>query len=151
MKRSVVSLCLTAAVCLSLAVPAMAESDITAQSLRIEGGEYPLDAPASGTGWSYDGNYTVTLSGYSDAKGAVNFNNPSRQVNLVLTGGTSSEANFYLMYAYGSKRVQALNLSGAGTLTTSGLSNNTLVFNEATVYADYVAATDAFTMNSGTI
>ena len=151
MKKRLLPLLLALILAVGLAVPAMAEGDITDKALSIEGGKYALDAPASGTGWSYDGNYTVTLSGYSDPDGAINFNNPDRQVNLVLASGTTSEASFYIMYAYGSNRARTLNVSGTGTLNTFGLNNDNLIFSEATVYADYVNAIDTFTMNSGTI
>ena len=151
MKKRTLSLFLALALSMGLAAPALAEGDITSTSLRIDGAEYPLDAAASGTGWSYDGNYTVTLSGYSDPEGAINFNNPDRQVNLSLASGTTSDANFYLMFAYGSRRAQALNVTGSGTLNTAGLNNNTLIVSGGTVNADYVSATDSFTMNGGTI
>ena len=104
MKKRTLSLFLALALSMGLAAPALAEGDITSTSLRIDGAEYPLDAAASGTGWSYDGNYTVTLSGYSDPNGAININNPDREVNLSLASGTTSDANFYLMFAYGSRR-----------------------------------------------
>ena len=135
MKKRTLSLFLALALSMGLAAPALAEGDITSTSLRIDGAEYPLDAAASGTGWSYDGNYTVTFSGYSDPKGGINVNNPDREVTLSLASGTTSDANFSLMYAYGSRRAHALNVTGSGTLNTAGLNNNTLIVSGGTVNA----------------
>lgn len=151
MKKRILTLLLTLALGMGLAVPALAEYDVTSKDLLIGGTHYPLDTSASGTGWSYDGKYTLTLSGYDSGTDIINVNNPSQQVNVALAAGTTNKTTLYLIYAYGSTREQALSISGTGSLTCNNLMNPTLSVREATIHTGEVAAVESFTMDSGNI
>ena len=50
-----------------LALPAFASDPYGPQesAFSLNGQNYSFDQPSSGSGWSYDGNYTLTLSGVS--------------------------------------------------------------------------------------
>ena len=68
MKKKFLSLFLAMALALGLAAPALADAmGETRVGFRFGETFYSYDAPASGAGWSYDGNYTMTFNGLNIA------------------------------------------------------------------------------------
>ena len=75
MKKRFVSFLLVLALCMGLSVPALADDPYGPRDVGFYVAEkfYSFDEPASGDGWSYDGNYTMTLSGIQSTYGETEY------------------------------------------------------------------------------
>ena len=99
-----------------------------AWALRSGGNDnfYPYGKAASGAGWSYDGNQTITLNGISlSGKNADVFQlcNPDRNLTVVIAAGSvNTMGSLETIYKMGSTKHVTLTFTGTGTINcTRGL------------------------------
>lgn len=167
MKRRMVSLLLALALCAGLAVPALADDPYGPRQVGFYLAEnfYSFDEPSSGEGWSYDGNYTMTLSGIQSTYGETEYgvkvdqiqlNNPEKDFAFVVKDGTENKAG-YINIIYGGgfsiKDSQRKNVtfSGKGTLTCDNVLLDKVIFRDVTLHVEEGFSCWGLTMDSGSI
>lgn len=173
MKKRLLSLGLILTLCLGLAVPALAAEESASDMMVFardedEGmrltpvGEYPLSAPASGDGWSYDGKHTLTLKGLTDEKMEIRvFLNYDEQFHIVLADGTESrlgvihvEQNRFIPGVGDSFISADLTISGGGTLYCSWMDCGCLTMNGGNVCSSAISGSvtvQSLVMNAGVL
>ena len=166
MKKRIVSLLLALTLCLGFAVPAMADDPYGPQGVGFYLAEkfYSFDEPVSGDGWSYDGNYTMTLSGIQSTYGETEYgvkvdqiqlNNPKKDFTFVVRDGTESKVG-YINIIYGGGIIKdsqrkIVTFSGSGTLTCEQLLLDRVVFRDVTLNVEKGFSCWGLTMESGSI
>lgn len=123
---------------------------------------YPFDKPASGDGWSYDGNYTMTLGGIQSTFGKNEYGvtsdqlqicNPSKDFTLVVKGNDNKIGYLNIIYGGGGSlrdsQRKAVTIKGAGTLQCSSVSLDKVTIQDTTVNAGSSFHCWGLTMSSG--
>ena len=165
MRKKFLSLLLALALCVGLAVPALAEGTETRVGFIVGGGGtgnfYPYGQPASGAGWSYDGNQTFTFNGITlSGKNADMFQlcNPDRNFTFFIApGSVNSMGSLNTMYAWGSNKSITVTITGTGVINCSqksysniNLGGDKVIFSGPTANCGSFTCGD-LTMNSGFI
>ena len=180
MKKKFLSLFLAMALALGLAAPALADAmGETRVGFRFGETFYSYDAPASGAGWSYDGDYTMTFNGlniatpdnpYGDS-GYFQLCNLDKPFTFVLTSGTSNSVNTMdSIYKMGKtlEDQPMVTIQGGGSLSCHQLTLGGLTLTDAAITATYfscfkltlsggsitttgLTVNDSYTLNSGSI
>lgn len=113
MKKKILSFLLALALCVGFTLPAMADDPYGPRQVGFYLAEnfYSFDEPSSGDGWSYDGNYTMTLNGIQSTYGEseygvkmdqIQLNNPEKDFTFVVQDGTQNKAgNIGIIYGGG--------------------------------------------------
>ena len=180
MRKKFLSMFLAMALALGLAAPALADAmGETRVGFRFGETFYSYDVPASGAGWSYDGNYTMTFNGlniatpdnpYGDS-GYFQLCNLDKSFTLVLTSGTSNSVNTMdSIYKMGKtlEDQPTVTIQGGGSLSCHQLTLGDLALTDAAITSTYfscfkltltggsitttgLTVNDSYTLNSGSI
>lgn len=125
---------------------------------------YSFDTPSSGDGWSYDGNYTMTLNGIQSTFGKNEYGvtsdqlqicNPSKDFTLVVKGDNNKIGYLNIIYGGGSSlrdsQRKAVTIKGGGTLQCSSVLLDKVTIQDTTVNAGSSFHCWGLTMASGMI
>ncbi|HJA36270.1 MAG TPA: S-layer homology domain-containing protein [Firmicutes bacterium] len=167
MKKRFVSFLLVLALCMGLSVPALADDPYGPRDVGFYVAEkfYSFDEPASGDGWSYDGNYTMTLSGIQSTYGETEYgvkldwiqlNNPKKDFTFVVKDGTENNVgNIEIIYGGGfsikDSQRKAVTFTGSGTLHCKAVNLDKVTFRNVTLKAEEGFSCWGLTMESGSI
>ena len=123
---------------------------------------YSFDTPSSGDGWSYDGNYTMTLNGIQSTFGKNEYGvtsdqlqicNPSKDFTLVVKGDNNKIGYLNIIYGGGSSlrdsQRKAVTIKGGGTLQCSSVLLDKVTIQDTTVNAGSSFHCWGLTMASG--
>lgn len=162
MRKRIASLFLSVVLCMAALVPAALASGYgeTRVGFTVGGNDnfYPYGKAASGAGWSYDGNQTITLNGISlSGKNADAFQlcNPDRNLTIVIAAGSvNTMGSLGTIYKMGSTRHVTVTFTGTGTINCTrglhfGLDGVTFSGPTANCERDFYCG--KLTMNSGFI
>lgn len=167
MKKQRFSFLLVLTLCIGFALPAIADDPYGPRQVGFYLAEnfYSFDAPSSGDGWSYDGNYTMTLSGIQSTYGEseygvkmdqIQLNNPERDFTFVVQEGTQNKAgNIGIIYGGGfsikDSQRKIVTFTGSGTLDCKSVQLDEVVFREVTLSVEDSFSCWGLTMESGSI
>ena len=159
MSKRFLSLLLAFVLCMScLALPAFASDPYGPQesAFSLNGQNYSFDQPSSGSGWSYDGNYTLTLSGVQTTK-MLQLINPLKDVTIVAKEGTESQVGLLeLIYGITSgssikdSQRKVVTIQGKGTLNCERVGLDKTILKDATLKTSSFSCW-GLTMSSGAI
>ena len=162
MRKRIASLFLSVVLCMAALVPAALASGYgeTRVGFTVGGNDnfYPYGKAASGAGWSYDGNQTITLNGISlSEKNADVFQlcNPDRNLTVVIAAGSvNTMGSLETMYKMGSTRHVTVTFTGTGTINCSRylhFGSDDIIFSGPTASCEGGFYCGKLTMNSGFI
>lgn len=167
MKKRILSFLLALALCACFTLPAMADDPYGPQQIGFYLAEnfYSFDEPSSGDGWSYDGNYTMTLSGIQSTYGETEYgvkldqiqlNNPEKDFTFVVQGGTQNKAgNIGIIYGGGfsikDSQRKVVTFTGSGTLACKSVLLDKVIFRDVTLNVEEGFSCWGLTMESGSI
>ena len=167
MKKQVLSFLLALALCVGFTLPAMADDPYGPRQVGFYLAEnfYSFDEPSSGDGWSYDGNYTMTLSGIQSTAGETEYgvkmdqiqlNNPEKDFTFVVQDGTESKVG-YINIIYGGgfsirdSQRKTVTFSGSGTLACESVLLDKVIFRDVALTVEDSFSCWGLTMESGSI
>lgn len=166
MRKHVLTALLALVLCMSLIMPAMASDPYGPQNSGFYVAEkfYSFDEPSSGEGWSYDGNYTMTLSGIQSTYGKneygviydwIQLNNPEKDFTFVVQDGTDNNVgNIDIIYGgltIRDSQRKAVTFSGTGTLNCKNVHLDKIHFSNVTLNVKEYFSCWGLYMDSGTI
>lgn len=167
MKKRIPLFLLALALCVGFTLPAMADDPYGPRQVGFYLAEnfYSFDEPSSGDGWSYDGNYTMTLSGIQSTAGETEYgvkvdqiqlNNPEKDFTFVVQDGTESKVG-YINIIYGGgfsirdSQRKTVTFSGSGTLACESVLLDKVIFRDVTLSVEEGFSCWGLTMESGSI
>lgn len=167
MKKKILSFLLALALCVGFTLPAMADDPYGPRQVGFYLAEnfYSFDEPSSGDGWSYDGNYTMTLSGIQSTYGEseygvkmdqIQLNNPEQDFTFVVQDGTQNKAgNIGIIYGGGfsikDSQRKIVTFTGSGTLACKSVLLDKVIFRDVTLNVEEGFSCWGLTMESGSI
>ena len=167
MKKPILSFLLILALYMGFTLPAMADDPYGPRQIGFYLAEnfYSFDEPSSGEGWSYDGNYTMTLNGIQSTYGEseygvkmdqIQLNNPERDFTFVVQDGTQNKAgNIGIIYGGGfsikDSQRKTVTFTGSGTLACKSVQLDDVVFRDVTLSAEGSFSCRGLTLESGSI
>lgn len=167
MKKQILSFLLALALCVGFTLPAMADDPYGPRQVGFYLAEnfYSFDEPSSGDGWSYDGNYTMTLNGIQSTYGEseygvkmdqIQLNNPEKDFTFVVQDGTQNKAgNIGIIYGGGfsikDSQRKIVTFTGSGTLACKSVQLDKVIFRDVTLSVEDSFSCWGLTMESGSI
>ncbi len=167
MKKQILSFLLALALCVGFTLPAMADDPYGPRQVGFYLAEnfYSFDEPSSGDGWSYDGNYTMTLNGIQSTYGEseygvkmdqIQLNNPEKDFTFVVQDGTQNKAgNIGIIYGGGfsikDSQRKIVTFTGSGTLACKSVLLDKVIFRDVTLNVEEGFSCWGLTMESGSI
>ena len=167
MNKQILSFLLALALCVGFALPAMADDPYGPRQVGFYLAEnfYSFDEPSSGEGWSYDGNYTMTLSGIQSTYGEseygvkmdqIQLNNPEKDFTFIVQDGTQNKTgNIGIIYGGGfsikDSQRKVVTFTGSGTLDCKSVQLDKVIFRDVTLRAEDSFSCWGLTMESGSI
>ena len=168
MRKRIVSLAVALVLCLScLAVPALADDPYGPRDSGFYIGMtlYPFDEPSSGDGWSYDGNYTMTLCGIQSTYGESEYGvkadriqicNPEADFTFEVQEGTENHVGYInIIYGGGTSITESqrkeVTIRGGGTLACKSVQLDDVVLGVERLEVAESISCRSFTLQSGYI
>lgn len=166
MKKYVLSVLLTLSLLAGLSIPAFAGDAYGPEYVGFFVAEklYSFDEPSSGDGWSYDGNYTMTLSGIKSTYGKsdtgitydwIQLDNPKNDFTFIVQDGTENNVGsieiIYGGYNVRDSQRKAVTFKGAGTLSCKSILLDKVILQDAEINVEEGFSCWGLMMASGLI